>query len=229
MYATKQSTTDFEPCPAGMHQAVCYRVLDLGVQVTEYQGQTKKQRKMLVSWELPEVMMEPYEYDGKEYPARPFTMHKKYTFSFHEKATLLKDLNSWRGRPFTDAELAGPPNGFHMRNILGANCFLNIIHNVSEQNGKTYANIAAVAPLAKGMVKQEPTNDVVMLDMTDASTFDADVFEGLSDNLKETIKKAPEYAYATGQQQDDNRGGVTNAGNLEGPADNFDLDDEIPF
>ena len=193
MYATKSTSIEYDPCPAGMHHAVCYRVIDLGTQETEWQGTKKKQHKVMISWELPNELMEPYtDNEGKEHPARPFTVHKKYTLSFHEKAALLKDLNSWRGRPFTDDELSGPPNGFHMSNIVGANCFLNVIHNPSE-NGKVYANIAAVAPLSRGMDTVEPTNQKVFFDLTDKDTYDDQVFLNLSQGLQETIKASPQF------------------------------------
>lgn len=204
MYATKSTSVDYDPCPAGMHHAVCYRVIDLGTQTVEWQGNTKKQRKMLISWELPNELMEPYtDNEGKQHPPRPFSMHKKYTLSFHEKATLLKDLNSWRGRPFTDAELSGPPNGFYMRDIINANCFLNVIHNTSDDGSKTYANVAAVAPLAKGMEKKEPSNGQLFLDLTSAETFDEGVFNELSDGLKDTIRKSPEWQALQGVMNQD--------------------------
>ena len=226
MYATKSTSTDYEPCPAGMHHAVCYRVVDLGTQNVEWQGQSKTQRKVLVSWELPNELKDPYEYDGVEHPARPYTMHKKYTLSFHEKASLLKDLNSWRGRPFTDSELSGPPNGFYMRDIIGANCFLNVIHNVSDSNGKTYANVASVSPLAKGMGKLEPTNPTVFLDLTNPELDHDAIVAGLSDGIQETIKLSPEWASL---HPDPQSVGRTDASRQPGPEAVYELDDEIPF
>ena len=38
---------------------------------------------------------------------RRFQLRKDYKNSLHEKAGLRKDLEAWRGRRFTDAELAG--------------------------------------------------------------------------------------------------------------------------
>jgi hypothetical protein len=35
--------------------------------------------------------------DGKA-----FSIHKKYTLSSHKKATLRKELEAWRGVPFSD-------------------------------------------------------------------------------------------------------------------------------
>ena len=196
MYATKSTSVDYDPCPAGMHHAVCYRVIDLGTQKSEWQGQPKIQRKILVSWELPNELMAEYtDSNGEVHPPRPFTIHKKYTLSFHEKANLLKDLNSWRGRPFTEAELAGPPDGFYMQDIVGANCFLNVIHNTNDAGDKVYANIATVSPLAKGMERLAASNQPLFLDL---GKFDQGAYDALSDGIKETINKSPEYQNATG-------------------------------
>ena len=193
MYATKSNSVSFDPCPAGMHHAVCYRVVDMGTQIGEWKGQEKKQRKVLISWELPHELKEPYtDGEGKQHPARPFTIHKKYTLSFHEKARLLNDLNSWRGRPFTDAELAGPPDGFYMGDLIGVNCQLNVLHNVAD-NGNTYANIEAIVPILKGMQKLEPVNKTLFLDL---EQFDRYAFDELSEKMQEVITKSPEYAAA---------------------------------
>ena len=54
---------------------------------------TGEARKIMASWEL---LGEDRMDDGK-----PFTMSKSWFLSMHEKATLRKDLESWRGRPFS--------------------------------------------------------------------------------------------------------------------------------
>lgn len=195
MYATTSSNVQYEDCPAGMHQAVCYRVIDLGTQVKNGNYGEQRKRQVLISWELPETLMEPYvDNDGVTQPARPFTMHKRYTLSFNEKANLLKDLNSWRGRPFTAEELSGPPNGFYLADVIGANCFLNVAHEPKSDGQGVWVNILAIAPLAKGMQKMGPTNETAFLDLVTAGKFDRNVFEGLSDSLKATVQKSPEWA-----------------------------------
>ena len=81
---------------------------------------------------------------------------KTYTASMHEKAALSKDLESWRGRAFTDEER----DGFDLKKVLGQPCLLNVIHE--NKGGTVYANIASVSPVPKGMpvkpaVNTEPT------------------------------------------------------------------------
>ncbi len=126
---------NFQPAPAGVHQAVCVDVVDLGILDVTWQGVTKKQHKVNVAWQINEDRD-----DGK-----PYLVFKRYTLSLHEKAGLRKDLESWRGKKFTrDEEM-----GFDVEKLIGANCLLNITHN--DQGERTYANVVSIMPLAKGM------------------------------------------------------------------------------
>lgn len=133
--AKRTSSNEFVPAPSGAHAAVCVDVVDLGILEVNYGGKTKKQHKIRVVWQISENMG-----DGK-----PFIVQKRYTLSLHEKAGLTKDLESWRGRSFTEEEA----NGFDVETIIGVPCMVNVIQQQKE--GSTYANITAVMRLPKGM------------------------------------------------------------------------------
>src|SRR6478735_3792609 len=94
---------NFTPPPAGTFPAICYRILDLGTQHGSYKGKPRVAHKILISWEIKddEAVME----DG-----RPMSIHQNYTWSMNEKAALRKDLESWRGKRFTEADFG--ENGF---------------------------------------------------------------------------------------------------------------------
>lgn len=148
----------FEPAPAGVHQAVCVDVIDLGVLDVTWQGQTKRQHKINVAWQIAETRN-----DGK-----PFVVFKRYTLSLNDKATLRRDLESWRGRAFTrDEEM-----GFDVESVIGANCLLNIQHN--EVGDKTYANVISIMPLVRGMSKIKPADYVRKQDRQDESHHQSD-------------------------------------------------------
>lgn len=203
-----QGGGDFAPPPAGGHAATCYRVIDLGTQATDYQGQTKMQRKVLISWELADEQMD----DG-----RPFVVSKRYTFSSHEKAQLRKDLEAWRGLAFKDSDFG--PGGFDIKTLLGKPVLLSIVHE--DKNGRTYGNIASLARLPRSMTAPALVNDIVYLSL-EPHAFDASVLEKLSDGLKEQIKRSPEYRSLQTpptSPDDTDYGGRTMA----------DLDDDIPF
>lgn len=131
----------FTPAPEGTHQAVCVDVIDKGWLPNPFQ-EGSEQHKVDLAWQIGELRE-----DGKR-----FMVYKRYTASLNEKATLRHDLESWRGRPFTAAELAG----FDLETVIGANCLLNVVHKTGTKDpAKTYANVAAVMPLIKGMQKMQ--------------------------------------------------------------------------
>ena len=122
---------------AGQHPVVCCDVADLGQVKTQW----GEKHKVRIYWML-NVKMD----DG-----RPFICAKQYTASLHEMAVLRQDLEAWRGRPFTEEELAG----FDLENLIEAPALVNIVHAHKDQ--KTYANINAIMRLPAGM--QAPTID----------------------------------------------------------------------
>lgn len=169
----------FETTPQGNHIAVCYRVIDLGTQQVEWQGQIKHQRKVLISWEIPDEKMA----DG-----RPFTIGQKFTWSMSEKANLRATLESWRGKAFTEADFG--PQGFDIMNIIGVGCMVNVVH--AHKNGKTYANIASVAKLPKGVEAPGPSNPRNFVWLSREEFVQAN-FDSLSDSLKAQIQQSPEF------------------------------------
>ena len=177
---------NFERCPSGMHLARCYRIVDLGTQKSEYMGQTKYLHKIMIGWEI-------HGLDDNNQPlkmndGRPFAIFKNYTLSWSEKANLRLDLQSWRGRPFSQEEM----RRFDLKNVLGAWCMLNVIEREG-QSGKTYANVDGVTPVP-ALIKQNGLpaavnkNEIFNLQEPDMT-----LFETFSDNLKTKIQSSPEW------------------------------------
>jgi hypothetical protein len=181
MHIPTPNDTQYELPPAGTQLATCYRVIDLGTQETTYLGQSKRQHKVLLSWELPDEKMA----DG-----RPFTISQRYTWSMSEKASLRKDLESWRGVPFTERDFG--KSGFDVKNIIGKSCLLNIVH--AEKGDKRYANITSVSKLMKGQTPPAdgPVNEKMYLWLHE-SRWSPEIFHKLSDGLKSAIMSSPEY------------------------------------
>jgi hypothetical protein len=141
------------PLPeAGTVQAVCCAVWDLGLQLSNFKnedGSNKYQHKVIIAWEIAEKINQP----DSEYHGKPYMMNKKYTLSLGEKANLRKDLDSWRGKPFTEDELK---NGFDLEKLIGVNCFIGIKHEADRNDAsKVYANVTAILPLPKNTPKIE--------------------------------------------------------------------------
>jgi hypothetical protein len=99
---------------------------------------------------------------------KPFLVRRRYTCSLHEKATLRRDLESWRGRAFTDKEL----QSFDLETLLSVGCLINVIHEA--RNGSMFANVASVMRLPKGMTAPVQRDYVRVIDRPPAETDAAD-------------------------------------------------------
>jgi hypothetical protein len=201
--------TSFTPVPAGMHLARCYRVVDLGTQKTEYQGEIKYQHKIMIQFEV-----HGEDDDGKPLltaKGEPLSIAKNYTNTLGEKATLRKDLAGWRGRDFTDQEL----KGFLLKNILGHWAMLSVAKSIGK-NGKEYTNIMSVNPVPASIKKAglpEGFNTPAIFWLEEP---DMDLFESFSRALKEKIQSSPEWK---------NKNDLA----VEPKAKTDDIDEDIPF
>jgi hypothetical protein len=177
---------NFERCPAGMHLGRCYRIVDLGTQKSEYMGQVKYLHKIMVGWEIHGTDDSGKTIQMKD--GRPFAIFKNYTLSWSEKANLRLDLQSWRGKSFTQEEM----RKFDLKNVLGAWCMLNVIERAG-QNGNTYANVDGITPVPS-MIKQNGLPEAVNPnEIFNLQTPDMAIFANFSDHLKAKITASPEW------------------------------------
>lgn len=185
MYLPQNDGGSFELTPAGAHPAICYRFVDLGTQQSTYMGAPRIRHEVMLSWEIadPEIRMA----DG-----RPFTIGRFYTWSMSEKSNLRKDLESWRGAPFNDVDMGGPPGGFDIKNIVGKPCLINVTHSEKQNGGGMRDNIAGIMRLPKGVTTAPLVNETVYIALT-VERFDREAFAKLSENLQNKIKASPEY------------------------------------
>jgi len=179
----KPKQSEFKPVPVGTHIARCYRIIELGTQDEAYQGQIKKHKKIMLSFEIPNELMD----DGK-----PFTAHKKFTFSSHEKANFRKFIEAWLGAKFKDETI----HEFEIDSLLGKECFLSI--GEFEYNGETRTGVAGILPMTKGVPVPSLVNPAVSLWLK-PEAFNRAVFDSLSNGIKETIMRSPEWLVLNGQ------------------------------
>lgn len=133
------------PSP-GSIQGVLAEVIDLGMVVTEWQGKKRESHKCLLTFEIDETVV-------REDIEQRMIVSRRFTASLNEKAALRAFLEGWRGKTFTDEELAG----FDLDKIVGTNAILSLVHNSTD--GKTYCNIDSAAALLKGMTKITVSED----------------------------------------------------------------------
>ncbi|MBF9140813.1 phage replication initiation protein, NGO0469 family [Hymenobacter properus] len=181
LIASASSSTTSAPAPAGNHAARCVGMIQIGTVSEMFEGKPKLQHKVRLTFELPHELKEYKEGEGE----KPALVSKNYTLSMHEKATLRNHLESWRGKPFTDAEAAG----FDILVLLGKPCMLNVVHKTSKA-GKEYAEIKAIASLGKGMSCPDQLTPSTVLTYDD---FNWDVFDKLPSFIREDIESTPEF------------------------------------
>lgn len=166
---------------AGMNAARCVAVLDLGTHVDERfkndKGKASRRHLVQIQWELPGQMM---TYEGE---SRPMMATKRYNLSVNEKATLRKDLESWYGKAFPDAELEA--KGFDVEKLLGRPALLNLTHS---DDGK-YANVKSVNPPMKGVEQAPQINQSRFFDLESPSPT---VWATLSQKTRDFIQESEE-------------------------------------
>lgn len=171
------SAASYGPISEGTHLAICNMLIDLGMQFSETYKTSS--RKVLIGWEIPD---ETIELDDGPVPRN---ISKRYTASLGEKAILRGDLESWRGKAFTDQELAG----FDLHNIVGKNCLINVVHSKG-QNGKVYANVGSVMALPRNMAPGKLSEPPVVFDL---DTDPLEMVDALPKWIGELIKKSSSY------------------------------------
>lgn len=173
MIITGNSGT-YAQVPAGSHVAVCFRVVDLGTQTETYEGNVSQKRKLLISWEIDEP--------NPSADNERFTISKFYTASLSPKSKLRPDLESWRGRVFTDEEL----KGFDIAKILGQGCMLSVAEG--DNGGKS--KVVGVMALPKGMKAFAGSKDPVHFSF---DNFDMDSFNELPEGIQKIIMDSAEW------------------------------------
>jgi len=150
-----KDTNSFKPCPDGMFPAVCVDVVDLGLREDTFQGKTKNVHKLRIVWQVDEL-----DETGKRY-----IVSKTYNLSGHKKSNLRKDLETWRGRPFSTEGL----DEFELEDLVGVNCQVSVAHRLMP-DGETWTTVQAVVPAAKGAPKMAPKEYVRKKDRPEEGT-----------------------------------------------------------
>ena len=167
-------TPSYPTVSVGVHKARCVRVIDLGTQQNDYQGQISWKRQVMLIWEVPS------ETDNK---GEPLTISKFYTLSLNEKANLANDLVSWRGRPFTETE----KKAFDISKVAGKPCSINVILN---QNGKP--KVSTVMPIGKNDEIAQQFHPNMVFSITDFQEKKMEVFNQLPERIRNIILKSKE-------------------------------------
>ncbi len=186
--ATTSSSDKFVGVSTGVHKARCVRMIDLGTQRSEYQGEVSWKRQILVSWEVPSELSNSGE---------PLLISKFYTLSLHEKSNLGKDLTAWRGRAFTELE----KQQFDITALLGVPCMLNIVES---RNGNT--KVGSVMPLPKNDTLEPQFHENLQFSIDDFENGSNEAFMALSEGIRNIILRSKELENMNTDLGDENNG-----------------------
>ena len=179
-----------DPVPSGVHIAVCYGVVDLGTHHDERYKTDK--RKIRVMWELPHCRGQ-FEKDGKQMDL-PRAISTQYTLSLGEKANLRKDLESWRGQPFTQDQL----NGFDLKVLIGKACQIQVIQKPRRDGNGLYAEVSSIMSLPKGTAVPTLENPSLFFSLDD---LDKPELPDMPDWIKKIIMESQEWRKLAGNGQ----------------------------
>ena len=204
---------NFTPVAPGMHLARCYRIVDMGTQKTDFQGQVKHLQKVMLQFEV-----HGEDEDGRTLvtaKGEPMSISKNFTLSLAEKATLRLDLQAWRGRPFTADEL----RGFELKAVLGVWAMITAARALGK-NGKEFTNIVSINPVPAAIKRAGLPEGFNKLGSFDIDNPNMELFETFGNGLREKITSSPEWR-ARNQ---------TPVSKPSAPDSGFDdMDSDIPF
>jgi hypothetical protein len=155
----------FDPVPEGPHPAICDMFVDLGLQEGKGMSAGKIQHKIYIRWQIPGHRIS-YEKDDVKHEG-PMTIGKQFTLSLHEKATLRKFLQGWRGRAFTPEEL----KKFDVTTIVGKPCLLSVSH-APKDGGGVYANVDSAMAVPGGMTVPPIEGEALIYDADNMGSFE---------------------------------------------------------
>jgi hypothetical protein len=180
--ASSNGGSNYEPIAAGTYVARCYSMIHMGTVKESYMGEEKFVNKVRLTFELP-TELKVYKEENGEQPA---VLSKEFTLSLSEKSNLRAFLNSWRGKALTEDEC----KAFDIAVLAGKPCTLSVIHKTSKVSGKTYAEIASIGGVMKGMEVPPIINPQIVFSVTN---FDQVAFDSFPDFIKEKIQSSNEY------------------------------------
>lgn len=201
---------NFIQVPTGMHLARCYRIIDLGTQKTEYMGQVRYLPKVMLQFEI-------HSENDKGEPlvtteGKPLILSKTYTASNNERSSLIKDLQTWRGKEFTDTERRNAS----IISVIGQWGMINVVE--TEGNGRTYTNISSINPVPAAIKKNGLPNGVNQEVIFNLDNFDQSIFDSLSEGIQNKIKQSSEW-----ETIGSGSGGNSAAGDFD------DIPNDLPF
>lgn len=209
------SKAAFDGVSEGPHVAICDMVIDLGMQ----DGTFGLKHQIYIRFEVPGERIKYTDESGVEREG-PKCIGKRYGFTLGEKATLRKDLESWRGKAFLDSELMDDQGNpiYDVSKVVGKPCQIGVI-----KNDKGTSKIATIMGVPKGFPIPVPENELIVYDADNQANL-SKLPKWMQEALGETQDTLP------AAKQADSYGHVNQQvpAHTTAPGGDF-IDDDIPF
>lgn len=186
----------FIPAPAGTHLALCYGVVDLGIQSREVINQEtglKEQKpgpKILLLFELPNCQLES---GAPQMCSKDFWVYRMVPKGKTrkdggpiKKSTYQTTLEGWIGE-----EAVFSPD-FSAADLVGKPAQITIVHKTSLK-GNTYASVTNIVAPMQGLAIPPLWNNPIVFDL---DSYTKETWDRLSPWTQQTIKASPSYAPA---------------------------------
>lgn len=187
------NNSGFNEPEAGTYIARIVKLIDLGTQKKEFQGRVSFSPQLWVQFELPSELVDTTE--GQ----KPAVVSKFYSLSLFEKATLRQDLETLRGKAFTQEELQGfITQPLDLGKLLGLGCMISLVPN---EKGKI--KVKSVLKLPAGQKCPPPVNEYAQFWLDEQKKyFDEKTFALIPDGIKKIIMQSPEWKELQSQHDD---------------------------
>lgn len=167
------------PVAPGTYTAICVHAIEIGEQMTTFQGSKSYKNQVMYCFEL---VGEFIEINGEKQPrvlSKTFNIPKNQK---SENSGLRKFVESWQGKKYTNDDWAE----FDTNDVVGLECMIGVVLNDTGE----YANIDSVMGLPKGMSAGQPQSSLIRFDI---DPWNQDDFERLPEWAQERVKKSTQY------------------------------------
>lgn len=168
---------NFSKLPAGAYPAILTGVIEIGTQVTMYQGEEREKETLLLVWEVSKSKT-----DGK-----PFVLSQRLTNTLNPKGQLYKTLCSIMRKKLTAEDC----DNLVIGNLLDSRCLLTV---TIEESGSvsTYNKIVSVSPLPDGVCCNPRVGNLIEFGLSDIH--DDDLFGQLLPWVQQAIRQSKELS-----------------------------------
>lgn len=207
------NTPNFPPLEDGLQKARCYLMAYVGTQEDDFKGNVTMRPKVVIGFLYPEHT---FDFKGQGVQ-EPYSKSITYTFNLGRKANLRKDLETWRGKKWSEDW----PD-FEIDKVLGAAVMHNIIHN--EEGTRFYID---------SFIKIKNQDDCPPLEIEpvkyDIREHDEEQFQRLPQWVQQMAKDSPDWIGSDEDTDPPTEEERLNAEMAYAGSEEEEEDSEIPF